>query len=84
MNMDHARGAGEHFSDVLVSWCLAVEGSLVQEPAQDSDAGPRSEFEYWRARQATFNGLTGGITGEKERKSRPQSGSGECIETPVE
>ena len=58
VNMDHARGAGEHFSDVLDSWCLAVEGSLVQEPAQDSDAGPRSEFEYWRARQATFNGLT--------------------------
>ena len=51
VNMDHARGAGEHFSDVLDSWCLAVEGSLVQEPAQDSDAGPRSEFEYWRARQ---------------------------------
>jgi dynein heavy chain, axonemal len=58
VNLEHARGAAGHFSDILDSWCISVEGSLVQDVQMDSEAGPRSEFEYWRGRQATFNGLT--------------------------
>jgi dynein heavy chain len=58
ISLDAVPGATEHFSDVLDSWCTSVEASLVQTGPVDSEAGPRSEVEYWQQRRSTFNGLT--------------------------
>eukprot|EP01047_Picozoa_sp_COSAG01_P062772 COSAG01_NODE_8035_length_2947_cov_3.654846_1_plen_857_part_10 len=58
VQLDACTGAAEHFSDVLESWCSAVEASLVQDAPTDSDAGPLSEVEFWLSRRSTFNGLT--------------------------
>ena len=49
-----------HFESICDKWCEDIERMLDEkQPAQKEadDAGPETEFEYWRTRMAKFNNV---------------------------